>query len=62
MKRRDLISVIILVFVIGLTACGRNTQSDADGSFGKAEEEKTETVNEHIDEDKDTAIGFRPRS
>ena len=57
MKRRDLIPVIILVFVIGLTACGRNTQSDADGSFGKAEEEKTETVNEHIDEDKDTAIG-----
>ena len=57
MRRRGLISLIILVFVIGLTACGRNTQSDADGSFGKAEEEKTETVNEHIDEDKDTAIG-----
>lgn len=57
MRRRSLISLIILVFVIGLTACGRNTQSDADGSFGKAEEEKTEIVNEHIDEDKDTAIG-----
>ena len=57
MRRRGLISLIILVFVIGLTACGRNTQSDADGSFGKAEEEKTETVNEHIDEDKDTALG-----
>ena len=57
MRRRGLISLIILAFVIGLTACGRNTQSDADGSFGKAEEEKTETVNEHIDEDKDTAIG-----
>lgn len=57
MRRRGLISLIILVFVIGLTACGRNTQSDADGSFGKAEEEKTEIVNEHIDEDKDTAIG-----
>ena len=57
MRRRSLISLIILVFVIGLTACGRDTQSDADGSFGKAEEEKTETVNEHIDEDKDTAIG-----
>lgn len=58
MKRRDLIPVIILVFVIGLTACGRNTQSDADGSFGKAEEEKTETVNEHIDEDKETVLGY----
>ena len=57
MRRRGLISLIILVFVIGLTACGRNTQSDADGSFGKAEEEKTETVNEHIDEDKETALG-----
>ncbi len=57
MRRRGLISLIILVFVIGLTACGRNNPSDVNGPVEKTEEEKTETVNEHIDEDKDTAIG-----
>ena len=57
MRRRGLISLIILVFVIGLTACGRNYPSDVNGPVGKAEKEKTETVNEHIDEDKETALG-----
>lgn len=57
MRRIGLISLIILVFVIGLTACGRNNPSDVNGPVEKTEEEKTETVNEHIDEDKETALG-----
>ena len=35
MKRRNLIPVIILVFVIGLTACGRNNPSDVNGPVKK---------------------------
>nr|MCR5775652.1 hypothetical protein [Lachnospiraceae bacterium] len=52
-----MITMIAAGMMLCLSACGRNIQSDADGSFEKTEEEKTETVNEHIDEDKETVLG-----
>ena len=58
MRRRGLISLIILVFVIGLTACGRNTQSDADGSFGKAEEEKNSPGSDYTDYPQENIDGY----